>query len=200
MPKRQMPGRKAGTRAMRVLLGIDNSKFSAAAMRMVLAQNQAGKTAVRVLHVVEPLNLPFYPELTAPYPASLEDIRKGREKAGRALVERVVSQLLTAGFQADGVLRVGDAAATVLDVADKWRADLIVLGSHGWKGLSRFLLGSVSDHVARHANCSVEIVRVPRRRKITRKSNRLNSAAAMEPLCQLQHRRDGERESDQDQP
>jgi nucleotide-binding universal stress UspA family protein len=138
-------------------------------MRMVLAQNQAGQTAVRVVHVVEPLNMAFYPDLTPPYPASLDDIRKGREKSGRELVERTVSQLQAAGFQADGVLRTGDAAPTVLDVADKWRADLIVLGSHGWKGLTRFLLGSVSDHVARHANCSVEIVRVPRRRKITKR-------------------------------
>lgn len=48
-----------------------------------------------------------------------------------------------------------------LEQASKWGADLIVLGSHGRKGLKHFLLGSVSETVARHAICSVEIVRVP---------------------------------------
>jgi nucleotide-binding universal stress UspA family protein len=40
---------------------------------------------------------------------------------------------------------------------------LIVVGSHGRKGLQRFLLGSVAELVARHADCSVEIVRVRRK-------------------------------------
>lgn len=40
-----------------------------------------------------------------------------------------------------------------------WNADLIMLGSHGKRGLDRFLLGSVSEAVSRHAPCSVEIVR-----------------------------------------
>jgi nucleotide-binding universal stress UspA family protein len=48
----------------------------------------------------------------------------------------------------------------ILDDAEKWPADLIVLGSHGLKGLNRFLLGSVSDAVSRHAACSVQVVRV----------------------------------------
>jgi nucleotide-binding universal stress UspA family protein len=50
----------------------------------------------------------------------------------------------------------------ILDTAAKWHADLIVIGSHGRKGLDRFLLGSVSEAVARHAPCSVQIVRVPK--------------------------------------
>jgi nucleotide-binding universal stress UspA family protein len=47
----------------------------------------------------------------------------------------------------------------ILDEAEKWDADLIVLGSHGYSGWQRFLLGSVSHAVATHALCSVEIVR-----------------------------------------
>ena len=46
-----------------------------------------------------------------------------------------------------------------------WRAHLIVVGSHGRRGLTRFLLGSVSQAVALHAPCSVEIVRTPRNGK-----------------------------------
>ena len=47
----------------------------------------------------------------------------------------------------------------ILDVAEEWGADLIVVGSHGYRALKRFLLGSVSHSVVSHAKCSVEVVR-----------------------------------------
>jgi nucleotide-binding universal stress UspA family protein len=55
----------------------------------------------------------------------------------------------------------GDPRAVIVDHAARWNADLIVLGSHGFKGLDRLLIGSVSEAVLRHAPCSVEIVRIP---------------------------------------
>jgi nucleotide-binding universal stress UspA family protein len=150
---------------MKILVAIDNSKFSAAALRMLLMQNQTDRAGLRVLHVVEPMDTPFYPELTPPYPASLEDVRVARLKAGRELVARTVAQLREGGFKVDGAVRLGMPGPTGVDAANKWHADLIVVGSHGHKGLTRLLLGSVSDHVARHAPCSVEIVRTRRRTK-----------------------------------
>jgi nucleotide-binding universal stress UspA family protein len=49
----------------------------------------------------------------------------------------------------------------ILAEAERWGADLIVVGSHGYRGLTRLWLGSVSQAVASHAGCSVEIVRAP---------------------------------------
>ena len=147
---------------MKILLAMDGSKFSQAALRMLLAQNSPRKTAVRVLHVVEPLETPYYPELSTPYPTNLGDINRGRMKAGRELVEGAVEKLRAAGFKTEGAVRSGHVRTVAVDVAKKWHADLIVVGSHGRKGLKRLLLGSVSDHVARHAPCSVEIVRTGR--------------------------------------
>jgi nucleotide-binding universal stress UspA family protein len=53
---------------------------------------------------------------------------------------------------------VGDVAATICRVAEELPADVIVLGSHGRTGLKRIVLGSVSEHVVRHAPCPVLVV------------------------------------------
>ncbi len=55
----------------------------------------------------------------------------------------------------------GDARDTILKVAKSLEPDLLVMGSHGRRGVSRFVLGSVAEHVLRRANCPVLIVRTP---------------------------------------
>ena len=54
---------------------------------------------------------------------------------------------------------VGNARVLILDLAKEWAADLIVVGSHGRRGLDRLIMGSVSESVALYAHCSVEVVR-----------------------------------------
>ena len=56
------------------------------------------------------------------------------------------------------VPRDGDAREIVKE-AERWDARMIVLGSHGRRGFDRWTLGSVSEHVAFHAPCSVEVIR-----------------------------------------
>jgi nucleotide-binding universal stress UspA family protein len=73
--------------------------------------------------------------------------------------DRAVARLRAAGFKADSRVVESDVRNGILDTAAEWQPDLIVLGSHGRKGVARFLLGSVADAVARHAKCSVLIVR-----------------------------------------
>ena len=69
--------------------------------------------------------------------------------------------LRSKGLKVTTTVEQGDPKSKIIEAASKWHADLIVVGSHGRKGLEHFLLGSVSDAVARHAGCSVEIVRIP---------------------------------------
>ena len=66
-----------------------------------------------------------------------------------------------AGIEASSTMAVPAATPKelILSEAAEWGADLIVVGSHGRRGINRFLLGSVSEAVALHANCSVEIIR-----------------------------------------
>ena len=61
----------------------------------------------------------------------------------------------------DATIIPGPPRSAILDEAETWGADLIVLGSHGYRAWERFLLGSVSQAVVSHAKCSVEVVRRP---------------------------------------
>ncbi len=72
--------------------------------------------------------------------------------------EKILSD---AGLNVSGTVAVPSDTAKqiILSDADEWGADLIVCGSHGRRGVNRFLLGSVSEAVATHAKCSVEIIR-----------------------------------------
>jgi nucleotide-binding universal stress UspA family protein len=83
-----------------------------------------------------------------------------QKQHAEALVAKTAEFLRARGLKVTAALETGDPKSKILDVAEEWHAGLIVLGSHGWKGLNRFLMGSVSDAVARHASCSVEIVRI----------------------------------------
>jgi nucleotide-binding universal stress UspA family protein len=95
--------------------------------------------------------------MAAGYAPELED----QKKPARELVERITKGLLSAGFKADAAVEVGDVRERIIDSAAQWGADLIVVGSHGQRYIKSFLLGSVAEFVARHAKCSVEIVRMP---------------------------------------
>ena len=91
----------------------------------------------------------------------LESILESETNKAYDLVKSAAERLHSAGFEASTSVRKGDAKMVILDCATEWSADLIVVGSHGRKGLTRFVLGSVSEAVARHANCSVQIARFP---------------------------------------
>ena len=138
---------------MKILMGIDESKFSDDVLRAIVTQFRPEHAEVRVLHVLQP-TAPAPPQMAPGYAPELED----QKKPARALVERIAKELRSAGFKVDTAIEVGDIRETVIDSAADWGADLIVVGSHG-KGIQRFLLGSVAEFVARHAKCSVEIVR-----------------------------------------
>jgi nucleotide-binding universal stress UspA family protein len=146
---------------MKILLAVDDSKFSEAALQMVVSQHHPQETEVRVLHVVEPMALAMPPLMAQGYAPELDEVRKEQLKQGQELTARTAEKLRAAGFQAETDVYEGNARTEVVDLAAEWHADLIVVGSHGRKGLDRFLLGSVSEYVARHAICSVEIVRLP---------------------------------------
>ncbi len=142
---------------MKIILATDGSKFSDAAAEDIARQFRPQDKEVRVLSVVEPISTAPMPQMAPGYYPELED----QKREARNHVERLAKMLTAQGFKVTTCVETGDAKAVILDEAADWGCDLIVVGSHGRRALGRFLLGSVSEAVARHAHCSVEIVRVP---------------------------------------
>jgi len=139
---------------MRILLAIDESKFSEAATQAVIAQRPPQGTTVKILNVVD---------LLMPIPTSdAAEFRELSLRHGQEVVGRTEQILKGAGFTVQTEVVEGDPKAKILDQALQWNPELIVMGSHGRKGFDRFLMGSVAEAVVRHAPCSVQIVRIPK--------------------------------------
>lgn len=148
-----------GGTCVRILIAIDDSKFSEEALRFAAAHIPPQGSEIQILHVLQPLAFSTPPQMAPQYAPELES--QGKE--ARELVERAAAALRTKGFKVETVVEKGDIRLKIIDSAADWSADLIVLGSHGRTGIPRVLLGSVAEFVARDAPCSVQIVRIPGR-------------------------------------
>lgn len=155
--------RHAGTEeratGKRVLLATDGSAYSEAAARSVAERPWPNGTEFKVVSVVDEM----IPAMDPSYGAGevmgrmLDENKKQCEEAVRS-THKVVTG---AGLAATTSVLAGTPKWRIIDAAKDWNADLVVLGSHGRRGLTRVLLGSVSEAVAMNAPCSVEVIRSP---------------------------------------
>jgi nucleotide-binding universal stress UspA family protein len=145
---------------MKILVAIDGSDFSQAALQSVIGRPWPPESEVKILHVVEPPSLLMGREMGG-YDPEFEVVWKALREQAKNLVEKAAEKLRGTKFSVSTELVEGDPKSQIIDIAHEWRADMIVLGSHGRTGLGRFLMGSVSQGVVRHAHCSVEIIRTP---------------------------------------
>jgi len=147
---------------MNILLALDHSSCSQAAVTALCEGYRAEHAVVRILHVVEwPHRLPtaFTFAEGAHAAECILDAHRDLLKSAEELVARAASQLRAAGFGVTTHVIEGEVRDLILAMAVGWPADTIVLGSHGRRGLDRLLLGSVSDSVVRQAPCSVVVIR-----------------------------------------
>jgi nucleotide-binding universal stress UspA family protein len=145
--------------AMKILLAIDGSPYSEAAAKSVASRPWPANSEVKIISVIEPLQ-PYGPEVWAVPAKYWGDLEKSAEQQSGQLIEMTAKP-----FNDPQRLRItkevfrGNPKAVIVDEAKTWGADLIVMGSHGYTGLKRLLLGSVSQAVLSQAPCSVEIIR-----------------------------------------
>lgn len=146
---------------MKILLAIDASPCSGAAIAAVAGQAWPPETVVRVMHVIELAPAyTFTPEVGLPpvLPFSSSALERV-ELDALGMVAGVARSLGDRGLTTEWVVREGDPKSTIIGEAAAWQADLIMMGSHGRTGLARLLMGSVAQWVVAHAPCSVEVAR-----------------------------------------
>lgn len=144
---------------IRLVIGVDGTPDSDAAVRCVAGRNWPAGTAVRVVAAVEPssmpIGVPLNYDVTQWVTEGTVKVREHMEKAGAD----AVAVLQAAGLTADAVVVEGSPVSLILEEARALGADAVFLGARGHRFMERFLLGSVSASVATRAECSVEVVR-----------------------------------------
>ncbi len=140
-----------GDRPWRLVIGVDGSPDSEAAVHTVAARLWPAQTEVRLITSIGP----FY-HLTG---AAIEE----EKNRARKLQEPLEDELLDAGLAVSTVISGEDPRQVIVSEAEEWGADSIFVGTRGLGRVGRFLLGSVSIAVVARAHCSVEIVRVEER-------------------------------------
>ena len=146
---------------MKILLAVDGSPCSDTAVEEGARRPWPEGSIRKVLTTYE-LPTPPTPEGWALPLDYFKDLDVALRKQARNTLDRAIQMLkskLDKSISIDGVLLPGPPRTLILDEAENWRPDLIVLGSHGYRTWERFLLGSVSQAVVSHAKCSVEVVR-----------------------------------------
>jgi nucleotide-binding universal stress UspA family protein len=158
-------GAAPSSHPMKVLLATDGSDCSLIAAHSVAARPWPTETVFQVLSVEE---LGVIDAAMAGYaqsdflPASLlEELQADASAHALNAINTARKALLQEGRNVldQQPIPAGHPRSAILDSAQAWPADLIVLGSHGRRGIDRLLMGSVAESVALHAHCSVEVVR-----------------------------------------
>lgn len=142
----------------RILVPTDYSESANEALAAACSLAAEGGT-IDVLHCWRsPFFSSGYRGLSEEAIAFAPELTDSAQKQGAALIERYSNPHVNLHFEE----RRESAARGIQEVLEATAYDLVVLGSHGYRGVERFLLGSVAEATARHANCSVLVVREQR--------------------------------------
>lgn len=141
---------------MKILLAVDESPGSEDAVIQVAESRWPVGTVVRLIHVIERF-VPPAAELWYDAEGSIEEANEEVIERQQEVLEQLAYLLHGRDLQIEKVIKHGKAGECIVDDAEEWGADLIVLGSHGHGALARLIFGSVSRFVNEHATCSVEV-------------------------------------------
>ena len=148
---------------MKILIATDGSDFSRKAVEKCCEILGKGSGAeIRIISLVEhvtPMAAEPFAVSADYYRAIEENLRKQSAKAVSEAEEIIREKLGDENFTVGGEVFTGNVKRIIIDEAENFKADLIVVGSHGKGFFNRMMIGSVSDFVVHHAPCSVLVVR-----------------------------------------
>jgi nucleotide-binding universal stress UspA family protein len=146
----------------RILVPVDGSPTSTAGLNEALRLAKNQKAKVRLINIVDELMIFSSSEAGL----NIEPIIESMKRAGKRVLERAAKAAAARGIRAETELwenATGRVAEVLIGRAKRWRADLIVMGTHGRRGVNRMLLGSDAELVVRNSPVPVLMVRSARR-------------------------------------
>ena len=145
------------TRIRRILCASDFSKTSGKALISAIDLAKANRARLTIVHAHVPI-VPLVPEqyLEA---STWDRVDTETRRWAERQVEKLVEKARKLGVRASAMMATGDPAQQIVRMARSKRADLIMVGTHGRRGFSKFFLGSVAERVIATAPCPVMTVR-----------------------------------------
>ena len=142
-----------------ILVAVDGSETSNLALREAIRLAKHHQATLRLVHVVD--ETPAVVAADAPY---LLDYQKASREAGQEVLSTCGAIVGEGGMQADTKLHIIETLNqhtydAIEEEAEQWPADLIVVGTHGRRGIRHFILGSVAEGLIRIATRPVLLIR-----------------------------------------
>jgi len=145
-----------------ILITTDGSELAAKGVEHGLALAKALAEKVTLFTATQPFPFPPYigADVWTPLPGDIEDFEVAQKRAADKLLETVMAQAKKAGVKADArQVAHASAAEAIVETAGAAGCDLIVMASHGRRGLGRLVLGSETAEVVAHSPVPVLVVR-----------------------------------------
>ncbi|GAB2228988.1 hypothetical protein Droror1_Dr00023122 [Drosera rotundifolia] len=150
----------------RILVAVDEGEESMNALTWCINNIIMGnpRTSLAILHVRRPTLI--YPVMDDTAYVLSSDVRNSLEKhereVARVVIEKAKSLCCEFNVEVDARIEDGVPKEVICDAVEKLRADLLVLGSHGYSLIARTFLGSVSNYCVHNASCPVLVVKMPK--------------------------------------
>jgi universal stress protein A len=144
-------------RIRRLLYATDFSHASQPAFAAAVSMAKSLAARLTILYVIPPV-VPAVPELYLDA-VTLDQLDKQARRWSARQLEKLNARATRAGVKVTALLRDGDAADQIVRACRTTKADLIIVGTHGRRGLPKFFLGSVAERVVASAPCPVVTVR-----------------------------------------
>ena len=144
---------------MKILIGVDDSPHSRAAVEYVRKMTWPKDSTIEVLSVVRPV-VALYAEAYVPGPTYVGTMNEEVTRFHQETAAKAERELQRTGLRTEARILNGDPRTELVEAARAERADLLVVGSHGRTGMAKLLMGSVASYVVTHAPCSVMVVKL----------------------------------------
>jgi nucleotide-binding universal stress UspA family protein len=148
--------------SMKVLFATDGTKYSECAIKTISKFNFSAGDEIKIVSVLD-MALPLAVDIYAGYLPSSIEIEQGSKENAERILQNTQKQILDL-FPEKNILvsteiLIGTPETKIVETAALMKADLVIVGSHGYNLWERLLLGSVSDSVVHKAPCSVMVVK-----------------------------------------